>query len=384
MIWFIAICTLPACLISYSATWLVRRVAPRWGLVDQPAARKVHVEPTPLGGGIGIFFGFLLPITAAQVFSALALRSESLQGLIPDSFKVHLAGVQYRAGQLWTLLACATLLVVMGLIDDRYGLSWKLRLVIQFLVAILLVATGTSATLFVSVPLIGQIVSVIWIVLLINSLNFLDNMDGLSAGIGLIAAVMFSSVMLTATGEPRWLVGGCLLILSGSLAGFLFHNWPPARIFMGDAGSTFIGMMLASLTILGTFFDQTMTHRHVMLAPLFILAIPLYDFTTVMLIRLSSGKSPFQPDKNHFSHRLTELGFSKRNAVLLIHFATLTTGLGALLLYRVDDWKGASLILALVLCLLVIVSILEIGPRAKKESASEQKSLTEQLENPSK
>ncbi|TWT58464.1 WecA-like glycosyltransferase [Thalassoglobus neptunius] len=361
MIWFIVGCIAPAFLISFVVTRIVQRYAETWGLVDQPAARKVHVTPTPLGGGIAIYFGFLLPILAAQIFAAAAIQGLIPSDWIPELLRAHFEGIQYRAPQFWTLMAGGTVLAVMGLVDDRFGLSWKIRLVVQFLVAGMLVLTGTSATIFVSVPWFGMLVSVVWIVVLINSLNFLDNMDGLSAGIGLIASLMFASVMLSGTSEPRWLVGGALLVLSGSLGGFLVFNWPPASIFMGDAGSTFLGMMLASLTLLGTFYDSGVSQTHVILAPLCILAVPLYDFTSVMLIRLSQGRSPFQPDKSHFSHRLTGIGLSRTNAVLTVHFATLTTGLGALLLYHVDDWSGAMLVIALVLCTLVIVSILEMA-----------------------
>ena len=367
MLWFIGASTIPAFLVSYVCTSIMRRRALAWGLVDQPAARKVHVTPTPLGGGVGIYLGVLLPLLAAQLVALWIIRSGERPVWLPAEFHVHVEGVLYRSGQLWAVLAGGTILVVMGILDDRFGLSWKVRLVIQFLVAGALVAGGIRATVFVSQPWVGAGLSLLWMVVLINALNFLDNMDGLSAGIGLIAAIMFASVMLTATGEPRWLVGGCLLVLAGALAGFLMHNWPPAKIFMGDAGSTFIGMLLASMTILGTFYEESLgPQRHVMLAPLCVLAIPLYDFSSVMIIRLLEGRSPFQPDKSHFSHRLTDLGLSRRNAVLTVHFSTLATGLGALLLYRVQSWAGAALVVALVVCMLVIVSILETAGRKQR------------------
>jgi UDP-GlcNAc:undecaprenyl-phosphate GlcNAc-1-phosphate transferase len=242
---------------------------------------------------------------------------------------------------------------------------------VQFLLAIgLVLGAGLQATVFVSQPWVGQALTVLWIVVLINSFNFLDNMDALSSGIGLIASIMFATVMLGMVSEPRWFVGGALLALAGALAGFLCHNWPPARIFMGDAGSTFIGLILACLTVQGTFYDANIGSRHVMLAPLCILAIPLYDICSVILIRLSEGRSPFQPDKKHFSHRLTEMGLSKRNAVLVVHLTTITTGLGALLLYRIGDWTGAAVVLALVLCLLTIVAILETVGRTNANGDS--------------
>lgn len=376
MLAFFLACFVPAFVIATVVTYVMRRVAPRIGLVDQPAARKVHVTPTPLGGGIGLVAGVVLPCVAAQV---VALNPAMFASLIPDAFADLVGGIGLRSGMLWNLLGAGVVLSAVGLADDRYALPWPPRLLVQFGVAIFLVWSGFQATVFVKAPFVGQIVSVFWIVGLINSLNFLDNMDGLSGGIGLIASVLFAFVMLTAP-EPRWLVGGMLLALAGSCTGFLMHNRPPAKIFMGDCGSTFLGMMLASLTLAGTFYAGSGTGRHVLLAPLCVLAVPLYDTITVTAIRLSQGRSPFQPDKSHFSHRLVELGLSRPKAVLTVHLATLTTGLGALLLFRVESWLGAGIILAMVVCLLAIITVLESAGRrsiAATEAPVESPAATE-------
>jgi UDP-GlcNAc:undecaprenyl-phosphate GlcNAc-1-phosphate transferase len=358
MLIFMAACVVPAFVVSLGTTALMRRWAPRWGLIDRPAARKVHTTPTPLGGGVGIVAGFVATVAAAHAGTLWLTCQPSPPGwLLPDVAQ-HLSGILSRASQMWMLIGAGVILAAMGFLDDFRGLPWRARLFVQFGLAIALVTGGVHATVFVSQPWFGKTVSVLWIVVLINSFNFLDNMDALSGGIGLIASLMFAAVMTLIVPDPRWFVGGALLALAGSLAGFLWHNWPPAKIFMGDAGSTFIGLMLACLTVLGTFYDPTLGKRHVMLAPLCILAIPLYDITSVVLIRLSEGRSPFQPDKKHFSHRLVEMGLSKQQAVLTVHLATLTTGLGGLLLYKVSDWTGALLVVALVLCLLAIVAIL--------------------------
>jgi UDP-GlcNAc:undecaprenyl-phosphate GlcNAc-1-phosphate transferase len=269
---------------------------------------------------------------------------------------------------MWVILGAGSLLAVMGLIDDRRNLPWLPRLAVQFACAVLLVMVfDVEATLFLPLPWAGQALSVLWILVLVNAFNFLDNMDGLSSGIGLIAAVLFAVVMLTGTSEPRWLVGGALLVLAGSIGGFLFfHNWPPARIFMGDSGSYFIGLLLSTLTLLGTFYEPGEGGRHVILAPLCVLAVPLYDFASVVLIRLSQGRSPFYPDKKHFSHRLVELGLKPAHAVLTIYLATLTTGLGALLLYRIPDWQGALIVVALIACVVAMVAILETAGRRRQ------------------
>jgi UDP-GlcNAc:undecaprenyl-phosphate GlcNAc-1-phosphate transferase len=140
---------------------------------------------------------------------------------------------------------------------------------------------------------------------------------------------------------------------------------------MGDAGSCLIGLWLACMTVVGTFYEYGQTRTHVILAPLCVLAVPLYDFCSVVLIRLSQGRSPFHADKCHFSHRLVELGMSPAQAVLTIHLVTLTTGLGGVLLYQVEGWTGAVLVMLLVLCMLAVIAILETAARpARGEGGS--------------
>jgi len=358
-------CAAPAFLISLAVTGAMRRFAPRLGLVDHPAARKVHSTPTPLGGGIGIVCGFVVPLVAAQLFVRSAGAQSELSKWLPADWHLHLPGILQRAQQLWGIVGAGLVLSIMGLIDDRRGLPWKLRLAVQFLLAAGLCALGIRASVFTEYAWVGWAVTILWIVVLVNAFNFLDNMDALAGGIGLIASSLFAAVMLTSQAEPRWLVGGCLVVLAGALAGFLVHNRPPAKIFMGDAGSTFIGLMLACLTLSGTFYEPGQGSRHVILAPLCILAVPLYDFTSVLLIRIKQGRSPFQPDRNHFSHRLVELGMTKPYAVMTVHLATLTTGLAGLLLYRVATWTDALLIVGLVMCVLTIIAILETAGRKR-------------------
>ena len=368
MLLFLCACALPAFVISVAVTAFVRKRAPQWGLIDQPnAARKVHKKPTPLGGGIGVWAGVVLTLLMAQVALVVLARADSLPAWFPAGLDVN--GALERSKQLWMIVGAGTVLAAMGLIDDKVNLPWIPRLIVQLGVAVFVVAMGVRASVFIPLPWIGWAVTVVWILVLVNSLNFLDNMDGLSPGIGLVASLMFAGVLLGATSEPRWLVGGVMLILAGSIAGFLCFNWPPATIFMGDSGSYFIGMMLACFTITGTFYDSGGS-RHVILAPLCILAVPLYDFCSVMIIRLREGRSPFHADKSHFSHRLVELGLHPRNAVLTIHLATMTTGMGALLLYKVDGWSGALMVIALILCVLAIIAILETVGRRSSSSES--------------
>jgi UDP-GlcNAc:undecaprenyl-phosphate GlcNAc-1-phosphate transferase len=202
---------------------------------------------------------------------------------------------------------------------------------------------------------------------LVNSFNMLDNMDGLSGGVAAIAAAMLAAVLLAApdptTNLPQLFVGGLLLVLVGSLCGFLWHNRPPARLFMGDAGSYFVGFLIAVATLLATFAGGR-APRHAILAPLCVLAIPLYDTVSVLWIRLREGRSPFEGDKSHFSHRLVDLGMSKPQAVLTIYLATATCGLGAFLLHQVNG-AGAAIVLTMAGCTLALVAVLERAARRK-------------------
>ena len=363
LLWFVLGCIVPAFIISMIVTRLMIFIAPYCGLVDIPAERKMHIQPTPLGGGVGIVMGIILPLACAHAIVWIMSQGYISSDWLPATLAEHLDGVLYRAPQMWAILMAGLLLAVTGLIDDVKPVSWKFRLAIQFCVAIGVVAADVRASFFIGSAPIGWVFTVFWLVLLINSLNFLDNMDGLTAGISLIASLLFAAIMLTQTSEPRWLVAGILLIMVGSCGGFLTWNRAPARIFMGDAGSTFLGFMLGCMTILGTFYDESMSDTHVILAPLCILAVPLYDFFTVMFIRIKRGLSPFHPDKNHFSHRLTTMGLSPSKAVLTIYLCTATTGLAGLLLYRVPDWTSAWTIIAMVLCVLCIIAILETAGR---------------------
>jgi UDP-GlcNAc:undecaprenyl-phosphate/decaprenyl-phosphate GlcNAc-1-phosphate transferase len=387
VIWLVLGSLIPSMAVAWAAAFWVRRYGPGFGLVDRPGHRKVHQTPTPTSGGLAIWLGIVVPFAVGEILLAALLagrQSDSPQTgnggqarplhtqspiPIPAIAEPHLSGLAAQSGKLWEVLAGGTVLLILGLIDDRRGLDWRLRLGVQTLVAAVMVVLGWRATLFIDAPLLTGLVSVVWIVGLINSFNMLDNMDGLSAGVAAIAASILAAVMLLGpnpknlgAGGAQLFVGGFLLVLVGSLLGFLWHNRPPARLFMGDAGSYLVGYLLAIATLTGAFAGQDVP-RHAILAPLCVLAVPLYDTATVIWIRLRAGRSPFVGDKSHFSHRLVELGMTKTQAVLTIYLATATCGLGAFLLHEVRDEVGAGVILLLVACTLVLVGILETAGR---------------------
>ncbi|HRX77748.1 MAG TPA: MraY family glycosyltransferase [Pirellulaceae bacterium] len=373
--WLVASSAFPSFMVAFLTTFVIRQLALRWGLVDRPNHRKVHATPVPLGGGIAIAIGVVLPFAIGTAL-LLLVDNASLEKMIPAFALPHLGGLRERLGGLWVMLGGALVLMMLGLIDDRRGLDWRVRLFVQFAVATACVATqGWQLTAFISVPKLGSIISislsVIWIVALINSFNMLDNMDGLSAGVAAIAASILATVMLISPAAPRpqLFVAGFLFVLVGALLGFLIHNRPPAKIFMGDAGSYFVGFSIAIATLLATFagYSATSPGAHAVLAPLCVMAVPLYDMTTVIWIRLREGRSPFEADKNHFSHRLVELGLSKPQAVLTIYLTTATCGLGALLLHQVDLF-GAFVVALLITLVLLLIAILESTRRGSGKS----------------
>lgn len=359
---------IPSFLTAWTVTLVLRRYAPSLGLVDQPNARKVHTTPTPLGGGVGIWAGVVLPFAVGSLALPLLAHTD----WVPAFARPHLEGLAKQMPGLWILLGGASLLMVLGLLDDIRGIRWQVRLGLQFTVASVCVLwQGWRLTAFIDVPMVTWFLSVIWIVTLINSFNMLDNMDGLSGGVATIACVMLSAVLLlnptSETSDPQLFVTGLLLVLLGALCGFLWHNRPPAKIFMGDAGSYFVGFCIAIATLLATYTGYKSSTQYSVAAPLCVMAVPLYDMITVIWIRIREGRSPFHADKNHFSHRLVELGLTKGQAVCTIYLTTATCGLGALLLPRVG-LVGAATVLLMIICVLSIIAILESTARRKIRS----------------
>jgi UDP-GlcNAc:undecaprenyl-phosphate/decaprenyl-phosphate GlcNAc-1-phosphate transferase len=338
--------------LSVAACALVRRWAGKLGFLDRPGGHKAHAAPIPLGGGLAIW---LTAVAFPLLGVAIAFFGQSI---LPAGLAEYASGMRDQSGKLLLILGLATLIMLMGLFDDRKALSWRLRLATQVGLAAIFAQFGVEITLFGLSPLAGKIVTVLWVVGLTNAFNFLDNMDGLAAGVGLIAATMFAGAQVQA---GSLFVPAVLLGLVGALAGFLVHNRHPARLFMGDAGSNFLGFLLGTLTVAGTYFRYGKGESPWgVLAPLLVMAVPLYDTTSVVLIRLREGRSPFLGDRRHFSHRLVERGLTSRQAVRTIYLVTLSAGLGSLLLHRLDSW-GALVVVSQTLCLLGIVAILEMS-----------------------
>jgi len=255
------------------------------------------------------------------------------------------------------MLLSIFILFALGLWDDIKHLGPFFKLAIQFAVAMTAASLAEiRVEFFIENKIVTSALSAVWIVLIINAFNFLDNMDGLSAGIAVIAG----SILFTAAAiSGQVFVGGLALVFIGTLLGFLVFNFPPAKIFMGDAGSLVVGFFVAMLTLRTTYYHEAQSGRwYPVLMPLVVMAVPLYDFISVTLLRISQGKSPFVGDTQHFSHRLKKHGLTDTQTVLTLYLATLCTGLGATFLYQVN-LAGAILIFTQTFMILAIIAIFE-------------------------
>jgi len=340
--------------VSVILTALAKKLAGRFSFVSRPIKDRFSTRTVPLGGGIAIFATLIVFLLSAT--AAIKILPAHLEPFARTA-NINLPDFSAKINQLTIVLLSISILFVLGLWDDKKRLGPSFKLAVQFIVAILAAAFAEiRVEFFIENKIITSTFSAIWIVLIINAFNFLDNMDGLSAGIAVIA----SSILFTAAAiSGQVFVGGLALVFIGTLLGFLVFNFPPAKIFMGDAGSLIIGFFVALLTLRTTYYHEAQSGQwYPVLMPLVVMAVPLYDFISVTLIRISQGKSPFIGDTQHFSHRLKKHGLTDTQPVLTLYLATLCTGLGAIFLYQVN-LAGAILIVTQTFMILAIIAIFE-------------------------
>ncbi|HLH56811.1 MAG TPA: MraY family glycosyltransferase [Verrucomicrobiae bacterium] len=327
---------LGAAAVSALSLPLWRRWCLRTGLMDDPGHRKIHEEPIPLAGGLAVATGLIVPTLAAALFLWLMApgygsRILSQAAVMPGATEPTNANAQFllryglnrRALELGGILAGALGMLVVGFWDDRRELSPAPKFLSQFLVALLVAASGARITLFVPNPLFHYAVTILWVLTVVNAFNFMDNMNGLCTGLGAIGAWFFATI---ASLQGQYLVGLIAFLTLGSLIGFLPFNFPRAKAFLGDAGSHMVGYLLAVLAILPHFYTRRHPHRWAVLIPLLVLAVPLADMVWVVLLRSSKGKPFYVGDTNHLSHRLVRAGLSRTKAVLTIWILALAIG----------------------------------------------------------
>lgn len=305
------LCLLPA----------LRRWSHRAGFVDDPGHRKIHHEPVSLAGGMAVFLGFAMPLALGSVAVALGLGFGGAPG--GEAF-AH--GVGRREWQLAGVILGAFGMVALGWVDDRHELPPRWKFAGQMLIALLVAASGVRITLFVPSAWFSFAVTVLWIVTVTNAFNFTDNMNGLCAGLGVMAgwACAWSAAI-----HGQYLVATLGFVVCGALLGFLPYNYPKASVFLGDSGSHLVGFLMSVLAILPSYYAKDRANVWAVFAPLVILAAPLADLASVVWIRTRAGLPFYMGDNNHFSHRLVRAGFSKPRAVLLLWlFGAVAAALG--------------------------------------------------------
>jgi UDP-GlcNAc:undecaprenyl-phosphate GlcNAc-1-phosphate transferase len=326
---------------------LWRKGCSRVGLVDDPGERKLHDHPIPLAGGLAVATGlvvpavigilvFGLPYSAAPGHGAgppIVPLPQSPPGSLFDSTTRLLLGygVNRRTLELGGILFGALGMLMVGLLDDRYELKPAPKFGCQLAVAAIVAAAGARITLFVPSIVFSYAITILWILTVVNAFNFMDNMNGLCAGVGGISAVCFAAI---AGVDGQYLVALLALLTCGALLGFLPYNFPRARVFLGDSGSHLVGYLLAVLAILPHFYTSKHPHVSAVFLPLLILAVPLADLTQVVILRWRSGKPFYVGDTNHLSHRLVRAGLSPKSAVLTLWLCSALLGALALL-----DWS---------------------------------------------
>jgi UDP-GlcNAc:undecaprenyl-phosphate/decaprenyl-phosphate GlcNAc-1-phosphate transferase len=348
-------CFVVALALSLIGVPIFRRVAMRTGFVSKPHLEKQGLTPIPLLGGAAIFVSFFLVVFGSYLIALIQNKTSFLSSILPQSVALYIPGVLKSASKLLPMLAGGILIFILGLIDDKRELAPVAKLGGQFIAAFVPVIFGTRLTLFIPNIAVTSAITVLWLVFIINAFNYLDNMDGLSAGVAFLASIFF---LFAAVQIKMYFVSATLAALAGALLGFLYYNFNPARIYMGDAGSMFIGYLLAVMTVESTFYQWTSSKTYFpLLMPIIVLAIPIYEMATVIWVRLRKGISPFKPSKDHLSYRLASLGLSVRGTVVFIYFLTTCIGIAALLLPKAD-LLGSILILLQVVATLSIVAVL--------------------------
>ena len=322
-----------ALIVSFLATPLVRRLAFKIGAVDVPRdSRRMHDHPIPRLGGLAIFLGFLVSVLAYA------------------EIDIEMQGI----------LIGAVIIVVLGIADDIHSLPAKFKFVVQIIAALCAALHGVAMEVINNPNIFsdneywvlggwGIPISVIWIVAITNAVNFIDGLDGLADGISTIGALTMLILALILGEHEISLVCGALV---GACVGFLPYNLNPARIFMGDTGSTFLGFILACVSIQGLFKYYAVIS---FLVPFIILGLPIFDTASAIIRRLLKGQSPMVADRSHIHHKLIDMGLNQKQAVSTLYIVSGVLGLSAVLLATSGGAKTALFILALVICAVVAV-----------------------------
>ena len=335
--WQVSIVIALALVLSFAATPLVKRFAKHIGAIDDPKdTRRIHTAPIPRLGGLAIFIGFLLCVI---LFADL---DRQLRGIIIG----------------------AVIIVIIGVIDDVFQLKAIIKLIVQALAAIVAVYHGVVVEIFtnpfafgdaqlVNLGFLAIPITLIWIVAITNSVNFIDGLDGLAVGVSTISTVV---MLIIALMFAEINVAIALAALAGACIGFLPHNFNPAKIFMGDTGALLLGYILATVSIIGLFKFYAVVSLAV---PLLALAIPLFDTSFAFLRRLLKGQNPMNADRGHLHHRLLDIGLSQKQAVLIMYALSGLLGFIAVIITATEEIRAIILVVPIFLAAAIVFFIIK-------------------------
>jgi UDP-GlcNAc:undecaprenyl-phosphate GlcNAc-1-phosphate transferase len=333
-----------AAMVAFVTVPLSKKIAFKLGAIAVPNERSMHKKPMPLAGGISIICGFIAALLVAM-FIYKGFEYEKMFGFVTGAI----------------IIACV------GLLDDIYNLSAKVKLLFQILAALVAVYTGTRFDYltwpwnpqgFIHLGDLGRVISVLWIIGVINAINFIDGLDGLAAGISSIASICLMLIAILTNNPPVVILTAAL---SGACLGFLPMNFNPAKIFMGDTGSTFLGFSLAVISIQGLLKSYTAI---TVIAALFVLGLPVFDTGFAILRRVINRKPIYVADRGHLHHRLVDRGFSQRRAVITLYMVSGGFGIAGIL-YAIGDIRLAIGILSLMFIVWLVDFIVS---RLRKQS----------------
>ena len=350
---FVFLALLVAFLISFASTPVVIAVANKIKALDIPKdERRVHKKPIPLIGGLAIFYGFVISVLCFAVIDKPTMG----------------------------ILIGALLMVTVGVIDDMKDLPAKVKLVFQILAALIVIASGLGighianpfskwfGPLYINLGWLSIPVTVIWIVGVTNAVNLIDGLDGLAVGIASIASVTFLALTLF---SQNLNIAIMTAALAGACFGFLPYNFNPAKIFMGDTGSTFLGFVLACISV------QGLLKVHALIsfaAPVLILGLPIFDTLFAIIRRVLTGRSPMSPDRGHLHHRLIDMGFSQRQTVAILYTLSSILCLTAVVMSLKDAMRAFILVLAVLGIILVSSLVMEAKKNEEKDKETDNDS----------
>jgi UDP-GlcNAc:undecaprenyl-phosphate/decaprenyl-phosphate GlcNAc-1-phosphate transferase len=311
-------------------TPLVMKLAIKIGAIDKPNKRKVHERVMPRLGGLAIFIGVIIGYFVAGLYKE----------------------------RIISISLGALLIIMIGILDDKFELSAKVKLIGQILAACIVVSSGLTID-FISIPFLARFdlgffaipITIFWIVAITNAINLIDGLDGLAAG---ISAISIATIAIMAGFYGKFLILTLALIILASTIGFLFYNFHPAKIFMGDTGALFLGYSISILSLLGLYKSVTLFS---LVVPIIILGVPIFD-TTYAIIRRIVNKQPISaPDKSHLHHRILALGFSHKTTVLIIYGMGVLFSICAIIFSTSTLWGSIFIIFVLVLFVQIVAEV---------------------------